>query len=432
MTGLSVRNRIRCNTDEYPPTFRILANSATLSGFLDRLSRALPLALVAVVLAGCARGDSARPEQTRADASSVTHDGPGDGRLSAGPQTEPFGEVDGRPVTRYFLTNANGMQVTLIDLGATVTSVEVPDRDGNLADVTLGFDTLEGYLDNAPYFGSICGRFANRIAGARFTLDDVEYPLAANNGPNHLHGGVRGFNKVVWHGEPVTDEDGSTGVRFTYVSPDGEEGYPGTLKTTVVYTLTDRDELKIEYTAQTDKATPVNLTNHCYWNLAGEGDILDHVLTLNCDRYIPVDEELIPTGELKPVAGTPMDFTEPTKIGARIAEVKGDNPQGGYDHCYVINEDGGELALVARVHEESSGRVMEVYSTEPGVQLYTGNFLDGSESNGGHAQHAGFCLECQQFPDAPNQPQFPSAILRPGEVYTQTTIHRFSVASDEG
>ena len=261
-------------------------------------------------------------------------------------------------------------------------------------------------------------------------IEGQEYTLATNNGPNHLHGGPTGFSRRLWHGEPLPKSaGGDLGVKFTYISEDGEEGYPGRLTATVTYTLTGKDELKIEYTATTDKATPVNLTNHCYWNLAGagSGSVLNHVLTLNCRRYVPVDEHLIPTGKLQEVAGTPMDFTKPAKIGARIDELKKDSPNGGYDHCYVVNGEPGKLRLAARVVEPKSGRVMEVHTTEPGVQLYTGNFLSGSENDGGYEQHGGFCLECQRFPDAPNQPEFPSAILKPGEVYSQTTVHRFAV-----
>jgi aldose 1-epimerase len=313
------------------------------------------------------------------------------------------------------------MRVTIINYGATVTSVHVADRDDRFENVTLGFSSYEGYLTNAPYFGSICGRYANRIAGGKFSLDGIEYKLATNNGVNHLHGGNRGFNHVLWTGKPVETAD-SVGVELTYISKDGEEGYPGTLNATVVYTLNNANELSIDYTAVCDKATPVNLTNHCYWNLAGAGDVLDQVLMLNCDRYLPVDSASIPTGELKDVRGTPMDFTEPAPIGSRI-----DQLNSGYDHCYVLREGGGKLTLAARASDPKSGRVMEVHTTEPGIQLYTGNYLDGSEQCAGFARHSGFCVECQHFPDSPNRPEFPNTILRPGEVYRQTTMHRFSV-----
>lgn len=339
-----------------------------------------------------------------------------------GVQTEPYGRTsDGSEIDRYLLTNVNGVRLSVINYGATVTSVHVPDADGSFDNVTLGFPALENYLANAPYFGSVCGRYANRIAGGRFTLEGIEYQLATNNAPNHLHGGDRGFNHAVWHAEPVEKED-FVGVELNYTSPEGEEGYPGTLKVTVVYALSDDNELRIDYTAVCDKATPVNLTSHCYWNLAAEGDVLDHELLLNGDQYLPVDETAIPTGELRDVAGTPMDFTEPTPIGARIDQVP-----GGYDHCYVVRRGRAGLTLAARVTEPTTGRMMEVLTDQPGVQLYTGNFLDGSENTAGFAKHAGFCLECQHFPDSPNQPDFPNTILQPGEVYRQTSVYRFSV-----
>lgn len=347
-----------------------------------------------------------------------------------GVQQEPFGEVDGRTVHRYLLTNEEGMQVSLINWGATVTGVRVPDKDGRLANVTLGFEDMEGYRKNPPYFGAICGRYANRIAAGRFTLNGTEYTLTTNDGEHHLHGGETGFNRRFWTAQRTTDtNDGSGGVRFHYVSPDGEQGYPGKLEATVIYSLTDDNALRIDYTAVSDKPTPVNLTNHCYWNLggAGSGDVLDHVLMLNCPKYLPVDDELIPTGTIAPVDETPMDFTQPATIGSRIEEVS-----GGYDHCYVIGDGEGsqEPALAARVRDPETGRVMEVFTTEPGVQLYTGNFLDGSAENGGFAQYGALCLECQHFPDSPNRPDFPDTILEPGEVYRQTTVYRFSV--DEG
>ena len=301
-------------------------------------------------------------------------------------QTEPYGQTaDGQPIVRYLLTNARGMKAEVINYGAIVTSVTVPDRDGEFRNVTLGFNDLAGYEANAPYFGAICGRYANRIAGGKFTIDGTEYTLATNNGPNHLHGGTRGFNKAVWSAEEVPFTTGTVGVKLRYESPDGEEGYPGKLQVTVLYSLTDENELKIEYTAVCDKATPVNLTNHCYWNLAGEGDVLGHELTLFCDRYLPVDETAIPTGELADVKGTPMDFTAPAPIGSRIDQVA-----GGYDHCYAINGADQEPAPAARVVDPKSGRVMEIFTTEPGVQLYTGNFLAGDESTAGFAKHQGF------------------------------------------
>lgn len=338
-------------------------------------------------------------------------------------QKEPFGTTpEGRDITKYFLTNNNGMTVEIIDWGATVTAINVPDKDGNTGNVVLGYDTLEGYLNNAPYFGVICGRYANRIAKGKFTLDGKEYTLATNNDPNHLHGGEKGFDKRVWDSESINEED-SVGVRLSYESPDGEEGYPGTVKLTVTYLLNDKDELIIKYSATSDKETPVNFTNHAYWNLAEEGDILSHELTLHCDQYIPVDETGIPTGELKSVKDSPMSFLESQVIGSRIDQV-----EGGYDHCYVINNGtNGELNPAAKVVDPKTGRVLEILTTEPGIQFYTGNFLDGSEAVGGYEKNAGLCLECQHYPDSPNQPDFPSTILKPSEVYTQTTIHRFSV-----
>lgn len=336
-----------------------------------------------------------------------------------------FGTMpDGRPVDLYTLTNANGAVLKVINYGTIITELHVPDRTGQLGDVVLGFDNLAQYLAGHPYFGCTVGRVANRIAGAKFTLDGKTYTLAANNGPNHLHGGLKGFDKVLWQAEPQTDAS----VKFTYTSPDGEEGYPGNLAVTVVMTWTDQNELVLEYTATTDKPTPVNLTNHSYFNLACEGTILGHVLMLSASQYTPADVSLIPTGEIKPVAGTPLDFTTPTPIGARFDQLD-TNPRG-YDHNFVINRAGKGLALAARVFEPNTGRVMEVFTTEPGVQLYTGNFLDGSlKGKRGvvYSQYTGFCLETQHSPDAVNKPAFPSIILRPGHTYHQTTVYRFSV-----
>ena len=353
--------------------------------------------------------------------------------------SEPFGEVDGQEITQYLLSNDKGMSVAIINYGAIVTAVNVPDRDGRAENVTLSFDDLDGYRGNDPYFGAICGRFANRIAFGKFTLDGTEYQLATNNGPHHLHGGTKGFNEAVWQARVLTDEmteGDAVGIELTHTSPDGDEGFPGNLKLTVTYTLNNRNELRIDYEATSDKPTPRNLTNHCYWNLSGlppEGQredtpaVLDHVVQIHADKYVAVDDTLIPTGELAAVAGTPLDLTKPTPIGKNIDQLKGENSPGGYDHCYVVRGTPGKLRPAARVVDPESGRVMEVETTEPGVQFYTGNFLNGSESNGGFGQHRGFCLECQHYPDSPNQPNFPSSILRPRDVYTQTTVHRFSV-----
>src|SRR5262249_34952971 len=291
----------------------------------------------------------------------------------------------------------------------------------------LGFPSLDGYLQRHPYFGSAVGRYANRIAGGKFTLDGKTYTLAVNNGPNHLHGGKKGYDAVLWKTEPVSTPD-YVGVRFRYTSPDGEEGFPGKLDITVTYTLTNTNTLTIDYAATTDKPTIVALTNHTYWNLAGagNGDILKHELTVAADRYLPIDDTSIPTGELAPVKGTPFDFTQPHAIGERIGELKQEpHKTKGYDHCFVLRGQKGTLELAARVKEPTSGRVMEVLTTEPGVQLYCGNFLDGSPGGGGFKQHEGFCLETQHYPDSPNRSAFPSTVLRPGETYRTTTEHRF-------
>ena len=343
-------------------------------------------------------------------------------------QKSAFGQMpDGTPIDQYTLDNAKGLRAKIITFGATLTQVEMPDRDGKTDVVTCYLDSLDDYLAGHPFFGSIAGRYANRIAKGKFTLDGVEYTLATNNGENHLHGGVKGFDKAVWKAEP-SEGDGFVRVTFTLVSPDGDEGYPGELTDTAAYTLTSDNELRMEYTARTDKPTHVNLTNHAYWNLAGagSGDVLEHELRLNADRYLPVDEGLIPLGELAPVRGTPMDFTKPEPIGSRIAKV-----EGGYDHCYVLNKkEGDELSLAARIVEPKSGRVMEIHTTQPGIQLYTGNFLDGSLTVAGKPckKHYGFCLETEHFPDSPNRPEYPSTVLRPGETYRQVTVHRFRVA----
>jgi aldose 1-epimerase len=341
----------------------------------------------------------------------------------------PFGNTPLGPASLFTCTNSNGIVVKLTDYGAIVVSVETPDLNGKRANIALGFPTIDGYLLRHPYFGATVGRFCNRIAKGQFELDGQEYKLATNNGANHLHGGVVGFDRVIWQAEAVRT-NGGVGVRFTRRSPDGEEGYPGNLDVSALYLLTNEDELRVEFTATADRATPVNLTNHSYWNLhgAGSGKILDHQLMIAADQYLPVDSELIPTGELKPVAGTPLDFRQPTAIGARIANVGG-NPIG-YDHCYVLRSKGQSMELAARVADPASGRVLEVYTDQPGVQLYTGNFLSGGESDGGFGQHAGLCLETQHFPDSPNQPNFPSTILHPGETFRRTTVHRFSVKSN--
>lgn len=340
-----------------------------------------------------------------------------------------FGKTSaGETVDLFTLKNSKGMEAAIASFGATLVSLKTPDRSGRLADIVLGFDSIDGYLGDHPYFGAIVGRYANRIANARFTLGGKEYKLAANNGPNALHGGIKGFSKHVWKAETVANN----GLRLTYVSKDGEEGYPGTLTTHVEYTLTEAGELKISYSATTGKDTVLNLTNHSYFNLAGEGagDILSHEAQLFADHFTPVDSTLIPTGELRAVAGTPFDFLQPHKIGERIdASYEQIKLGGGYDHNLVVRGASGTLRPVARVTESKFGRVMDVLSTEPGVQFYTGNFLDGSvKGKGGKAyqRRYGFCLETQHYPDSPNKPAFPSTTLKVGQKFQSTTIFKFS------
>ena len=344
---------------------------------------------------------------------------------------EPFGTApSGEAVELMTLRNARGVELRAMTYGAIIVSLKVPDRAGQLGDVVLGYDSLAGYVKSSPYFGAIVGRYGNRIARGKFTLDGKTYTLAVNNGPNALHGGLKGFDKVVWSADTIRMLEG-VGIRFSYVSKDGEEGYPGTLTTTVTYTLTDSNEVHIAYEATADKATPVNLTQHTYFNLAGTGDILAHVLTLNADRFTPVDSTLIPTGDLAPVAETPFDFTAPHAVGERIGA---DNQQlkfgGGYDHNFVLTRADTGLALAAVLKEPTSGRTLEVRTTEPGVQFYSGNFLDGTLSGKGgmvYAHRTGLCLETQHFPDSPNQAAFPNTILRPGETYRSRTVWRFGV-----
>lgn len=342
-----------------------------------------------------------------------------------------FGEAPGLGlVDLYSLVNRNGFEARISNYGGIVVSLFAPDRGGVWSDVVLGYETLDGYIEKNPYFGSVVGRFGNRIAGGRFSLDGAEYTLMRNDGPNHLHGGVRGFDKVVWNATALRTSEGPA-LRLSYTSPDGEEGYPGVLDVTVIYTVTETNELRIDYEAVTDRPTVVNLTHHSYFNLAGagEGDILGHELTLNADRFTPIDGTLIPTGELRTVRGTPLDFTAPSVIGARIGEDYDQLVYGiGYDHNWVLNRAEAGLSFAARVREPGAGRIMEVYTTEPGIQFYSGNFLDGTitgKRGKVYRKRDGFCLETQHFPDSPNKPQFPSTVLRPGEHYTQTTIYRF-------
>jgi aldose 1-epimerase len=349
------------------------------------------------------------------------------GRISRG----PFGTApDGTPVDIYTLRNRQGAEARICTYGGIVVSLQVPDRKGQMGDVVLGYDTLAEYIKENPYFGSLIGRYGNRIAKGRFTLDGREYTLAVNNPPNHLHGGLKGFDKVVWAARAFEGEQGPV-LELTYFSPDGEEGYPGNLNVKAVYTWRDDNTLRLDYTATTDAATVINLTQHSYFNLAGGGEVLGHEVMINANRFTPVDETLIPTGELRPVDGTPFDFRQSTAIGARIQRADQQLKYGnGYDHNWVINNPTGQLELQARVYEPTSGRVLEVLSTEPGLQFYSGNFLDGKLTGKGGKKYEfrhGFCMEPQHFPDSPNQREFPSVVLRPGQTYRNTILYRFSV-----
>ncbi len=371
---------------------------------------------LATLLAGCQR-----PEPS-AEAPTVTRD--------------LFGELpDGREVYAYTLDNGRDVALKAITYGGIIVSLSAPDRDGRSGDVVLGYDDLAGYLRETPYFGAIIGRYGNRIANAQFTLDGRRYQLEANNGPNHLHGGGVGFDKVVWSATPFSRAD-SVGVVFRYTSADGEEGYPGNLAATVTYTLSVDGSLIFDYEATADQPTPVNLTQHSYFNLAGDGtrDVLDHVLTIDADGFTPVDSTLIPTGEIAPVEGTPFDFRTPTAIGARIGAADQQLEHGGgYDHNFVLRRGGEALAHAAHVYEPTTGRTLDVYTTEPGLQFYSGNFLDGSlVGKSGHVyEHRyGFCLETQHYPDSPNQPAFPSTILRPGEEYRSRTVLKFGAGQE--
>jgi aldose 1-epimerase len=355
----------------------------------------------------------------------------GSGGSKPGVTRSAFGRAtDGTPVDLYVLANKNGVEVRVITYGGIVTSIRVPDRNGRFADVVHGFDTIDGYLQAHPYFGAIVGRYGNRIGKAQFSLNGQTYKLAANDGPNHLHGGVKGFDKFVWQAEPLL---AGVGVALTRTSPDGEEGYPGALKTRVTYTLSDTNQLEVEYQATSDKPTPVNLTSHSYFNLAGHdsGTILNHELTLYADRYTPVDSTLIPTGILAPVEGTPMDFRKATRVGARIDQPHEQLKFGrGYDHNWVLTRSGDGLAPAARLVDPKSGRTLEVATTEPGVQFYTGNFLDGTltgKAGTVYKHRSALCLETQHYPDSPNQPGFPSTILKPAETLRSRTVFTFGV-----
>ena len=380
-----------------------------------------------LLLAACGANNSADQATTTAPAAADSTQT----TSAAMPTSASFGKTtDGTEVQLFTLTNANGVKATITNYGGTLTSLLVPDKNGKMGDVILGFDNVSGYQSPefkkaGPYFGALIGRYGNRIKAGKFTLEGKEYSLAKNNGPNSLHGGLKGYDKVVWQAEPGAAADGQS-LKLSYVSKDGEEGYPGTLTVAVVYTLTNDNALKIDYTATSDKATVVNLTNHTYFNLnhgAGK-DILGHEVTLPADRYTVVDATLIPTGELRPVKGTPFDFTAPHAIGERIAQVP-----GGYDHNWVLNTATGQHAA-AIVYEPVSGRTLEVTTDEPGIQFYTGNFLDGTlKGKGGtvYGKHAGFCLETQHFPDSPNQPKFPSTVLKPGETFHSVSTYKFGV-----
>jgi aldose 1-epimerase len=338
---------------------------------------------------------------------------------------KPFGNYYNAPVTEYTLTNSSGMQASILNYGGTITKLMVPDRNGKMGDVVLGFETFGGYMQKKdPYIGALVGRYANRIANAKFTMDGKTYKLAPNNFGNSLHGGNVGFDKVIWNTEKI----GDSSLKLTYQSKDGEEGYPGNLNVQVIYTLGADNSLKIDYTATTDQATPVNLTNHSYFNLSAGKDstVLDHVLKLDADKYTPVNDQLIPTGQIANVKGTPLDFTTPKPIGKDIGSVK-----GGFDHNWILNKRGTELQEAATVYDPGSGRYMEVLTTQPGIQFYSGNFLNGdlqlTKEGQIYIPHSGLCLETQHYPDSPNEPSFPNTILRPGETYRQTTVYKFSV-----
>ena len=372
--------------------------------------RTYPFVIILAVIASCQTPESPVPMVER------TH----------------FGTLpDGEEVERFRLQNTAGVEASIITYGATLISLAAPDRNGLVEDIVLGHDSLAGYLEANPYFGSVVGRYANRIAGGTFTLDAETYTLARNNGPNHLHGGVKGFDKVNWRVEQIIEDTNQVGVSLNYVSADEEEGYPGTLEARVTYLLTEDNRLVVDYEATTDKATPVNLTQHAYFNLAGGGSVENHRLTLAASHYTPVDSTLIPTGEIRPVEGTAFDFRGGKRIGEQIDH---DDLQlrygGGYDHNFVLDRVSGDLMLAATVLEPESGRILEVHTTKPGIQFYTGNFLDGSIAgkNGvRYGRRSGFCLETQYYPDSPNQPNFPSSILRPGEVYQTQTVFAFRV-----
>jgi aldose 1-epimerase len=379
---------------------------------MKKLNSALPLALITIL--ACCSGNN---ENKKADSGQQTP--------KAGVTKTDWGELDGKKVYLFTLVNDKGTEVKITSYGGRVTSFITAGKNNNRSNIVVGFDSLQPYLQKPPYFGALVGRYGNRIGDAKFMLNGTTYKLAANNGKNHLHGGVKGFDKVVWD---ASIPPGSVpSVTLKYISKDGEEGYPGNLNVTVQYTLTNDDQLKIEYNAETDKATPVNLTNHSYFNLSGDisNTILNHTLMIDADNYTPVDSTLIPTGEIKPVKGTPFDFTSPKKIGQDIGSVK-----GGYDHNWVLNKKDASLQKVAVLSDSVTGRSLEVYTTEPGLQFYTGNFLDGKFINRDGKpinRHTALCMETQHFPDSPNKPNFPSTILKPGEKYHSETVYKVVV-----
>jgi len=381
---------------------------------MSRIPAGLVLAIFLVCVSGCCEMKYGKKESKEPVKMSV--------------KREPFGRTrEGQQVEIVTLSNSYGLAARITNYGGILVSIETPDRKGVVGDIVLGFDNPDSYLKAHPYFGVIAGRYANRIGGAKFMLDGREYKLAANDGNNTLHGGIKGFDKVVWKIEELEAKGDRAELKLSYISKDGEEGYPGNLKCIVTYALTEDNKLEIKYEATTDKPTVVNLTNHAYWNLAGQGggDVLGHELMINADKYTAVDKGLIPTGELKSVKGTPLDFTKPETIGSRIKQVD----IGGYDHNYVLKGRAGQMKLAARVYEPTSGRVMEIETTEPGVQLYTGNWLDGTlkgKKGKVYNKYGGFCLETQHYPDSPNKPTFPSTVLRPGEKYETETVHTFS------
>jgi aldose 1-epimerase len=346
-------------------------------------------------------------------------------------EQQVFGEIpDGRNVKLYTLTNEHGLEARIMNYGGTLVSLRAPDRNGVHADVVLGFDEFAPYLAQHPYFGSLIGRYANRIAGASFAIGGRTYRLSANDGRNHLHGGRNGFDKILWDAEPAESAEGPQLV-LSHFSRAGEEGYPGNLTVRVTYTLTAQNELRLDYSASTDQTTVINLTHHSYFNLAGAGTIHDHLLRLAAERYLPVDPELIPLGEQRSVRGTPFDFTVPRSIGSRISSDEGQLQLAcGYDHCWVLTDQSGACAFAAELFDPMSGRALTVFTTQPGIQVYSGNFLDGSvqgKQGRGYQRHSGLCLETQHFPDSPNQPSFPTAMLRPGETYREMTVYRFEV-----